>query len=246
MKMLTKKWLELTTLAIAIVALFLSWQANTIGRSQITPQIVLIDTKPIEQWSNQNSRARNSNGHLCFLNDVEPTIDGEPIDGEPRARMICGSVGLYCAHQFRIANLGGASTSIVNFEATIFYLDQKVFLAGEGDAVAQVDRQGSNFDWTKISLTPSISSVTIDNLEFGFLSVNLLQLPFKIEEFSTVDVFALSEIVNAETLDTPLETPFSAEEPYAYNVLDITYLFEFSSGEKLVTPPIPCLYVTQQ
>jgi hypothetical protein len=228
---LKKKWLELATLAIALIALFVAWQANMIGKSQITPKIILIDSKIVDEFPS----AINFGGHFCF------TV----VEEGQRPRLIC-TVGLYCVHQFRIANLGGASTSIVDFEARISYLDQELFLKGNGESAASITEQGTNFIGSTVSLIPSKSSVHLANInspdDFS-PRFDLSELPIRIDNYSTVDVFSVANILSEKELSISPFTSSSERAPYPVSPIDVSYSFLFSSGERLEVPAIPCLYI---
>ncbi len=241
MKVLKKKWYELATLVIALIALLISLQANMIGRSQIAPKVILIEAELVKGLP----EASNDNGHFCFR---DPNREEPPF-------LVCPSE-LFCIHQFRIANLGGARTSIIDFEATISYLDQKILLKGEGTSFASDfasnKEQDNNFSGVTISLMPSKASVYLSPdynpnsfIPDSILSTDLLQLPDQIDEYSVVDIFAKSTISNITNLNVPPFSLYSEQEPYPYLSINISYSFLFSSGKRLVTPDIACLFVTQ-
>ena len=220
MKILKTKWLDLTAVVIALVALFFSWQANMIGQSQITPKIVLIDAKSV---GNLPSSLYSFNGHLCMY--------GATKDQPPAPRIVCTvQDNLYCVHQFRIANLGGANTSIVDFEATISYLDQKMFIKGNGEPTVSMFEQGKYFWKSTISFAPSKENIYVPDFDPVFSEIlipkiDLLQLPAPIGGYSTVDIFSESIIYSDANLDNPFFVEQRSEEPYAY--IDISYSYYF-------------------
>jgi len=210
---------------VALIALFLSWQANNISRQQITSQVVVLTT----------------NNYGAILTNLGSATETTPLQ-----------MGFECFQDIRLTNLGGATTAVVAYEATIQFKESTINLSSE-EAIA----------YTKDSFESRIGDFAIALLnEDGDQGYSprfddyaqkpyLLKFPAQIEAFKTIDINQRVRVMTKNSRVISVNFPSPGSSDYTdlqtnFDPLTVAYSLQLSSGQTVLTPPILCIYVSKQ
>jgi hypothetical protein len=217
------RWISVLALVIGIMALFFSWQANKIASKQTTPQVVVLEAD--RSWDYTSWSPDSSN----------PESEEDAV----------------CSHRIRLANLGGAATSIVGYKASISYRDEELTIEGFGGAYAHPQREES------ISIIQAPQTLLVADetpLEYPGAWLNTeysLPIPFLIDSYTAVDIASNMRFGFDGTANQIGSPSWNDRESFLYNppLLEgfepilVSYTLQLASGESIETEKIPCWYI---
>ena len=207
-------------LILSLGALYMAFDANVIARkaNQLASQLLTDNVVPLS--------ARFVHG------EVQESIYGTLI--------------FRCSMTTRLANLGGASSALVRYTATISFEGRSASVVGNesfSDFEGQSDLSDFGVFYPHVEFLQSLDP-TVGPLSAAF--------PVQIQPFSVVEMIArvgFSIYDAPENVDYyfPLALPVANEPGDRVGTLgsvDVSFIFETASGKTLSgTPPTACIYL---
>ncbi|MCH8876203.1 MAG: hypothetical protein IIA89_05205 [Chloroflexi bacterium] len=198
---------------MSIFALYVSWDSNQISRKANSPQIIVLDV---------------STAAFNFVEFENPEFfESQGLASENIA---------HCTTQIRVANLGGAATSITGFELVVSF----------GDQVLRAVSNGSNQVWSTQRFLPGFVGLTsyfVPPESAGATYPSVLErqnLPISVGEYAALTLF--NEVVfigddnfRDEFMTSMLNAFNNPERP-----LVLSYVLELPDGERITTPGTLC------
>ncbi|MDE3089553.1 MAG: hypothetical protein KGJ80_09270 [Chloroflexota bacterium] len=182
-----ERLVTIVSLALGVIALFLSYQANVTASKQVEAQIVVFNVA------------------------MNPQLGGR-AGGQ-------GEEVVFCGFSLRLVNLGGATTAITSYKASISYSDVTVVFDSEGTTLAS--------DKTK----------RID--DFRDFQIQLGEkMPIQIG--SSADIEIPSEVRFSHS---PSPVEFFWDFVEGSSPLVVRYIFSLASGKEIQSPKATCLYI---
>jgi len=214
-----KFWLEIGAFVISIIALLISWQSSA-KANKISEQANQSKIVLLDTLDVQRGYTQDLKQHMCRV-------------------------------RIRVANIGGVKTSLVSTGYKV-QMDGSVeyFEISDNGKPGYLD-DGSNDGITLIGYTwdvanaPSVDDVLSENIP----DTNKFQLPYEVNENSTVDIFTDIKIkVNPQKYRFQIGWLFPQQpaiSSYSRNFLDdphiaIEFSLIFANGNKITTPALAC------
>ena len=216
--------LNIVALTAGIVALFFSWQANQIAReaNEIAFQQVNAQVAIL---------ASEFNGGGFSYNDQE------------------GHYEVRCGQIIRVSNLGGASTSIVSYDAGVYYKGAELLTSSERPFAYPTETLATQmhdfqFVFVKQLALRDLPDTTWVTDEY------YLPFPVQIGSFTSIDIhsvlsFLLDGVRQTGEIDVPYRE-YELDKPqskYDLSPIEVAYTLRTDSGQVLKTARILCLYL---
>lgn len=205
------KWIDVLALAVGVVALFFSWQANQIASRQVTDQVIPI----------------SSNYSWATYKQTTATY-----------------YDFSCVQRTRLSNLGGAGTSIVRYEATVYFKGVSTSVAGE-----------QAYPMATAKLGDVLTGFRVEFVDKDTLEPNSKEplFPVTVASFSTVDVwtresFAITTTLTSGDFFYPPYDYYSFLQPGSkygdLSPVEISFAFKTASGKTVAaTPKALCIFL---
>jgi len=154
-----------------------------------------------------------------------------------------------CRQVIRLSNLGGAATSLVGYDATLYYKNAELHESSKNASV--ISTQPFNPLMHNIEFVFLRSDTLGETQNFDFIdSEYYLPFPVEINAFSTMDInaavnFFLDGTYHDDEIEMPLY-PYQFEHPksvYGLPPIEVAYTFMTASGQTTTTTRMLCLYL---
>jgi hypothetical protein len=219
MKEIRNKWLEITTLIIAVIALFFSWQANSIAQRQSSDKVLVLDVQPIgSDFYYEENISTGSCEHRIRLANLgganASIVNLEAIISSPKEKF----------------HLSGTGDATIKSDAAFMNLTDIFISFYENKVPASVF---------------SPESYNVFNTESNRYAQ--LSIPMKIEGHATIDIYSYLKFhQDISVIPHGISFwDFNGDPPRELSnediPIEITYLITLSSGEQITSPKSICM-----
>jgi hypothetical protein len=152
-----------------------------------------------------------------------------------------------CVHTIRLSNLGGTSTALTNFKANISLEQSELTVENSFGGKVTRDQLTPRIGFFQIYLFPNETQIDISS---PLNSNGILEFPYAIEPFSTVDIqvgisFRYDFVVSLESplYKEPNSFYYDPSKLEGYAPMMVSYTFKMATGEEAKSPSVACWYV---
>ncbi len=149
-----------------------------------------------------------------------------------------------CQHIFRLSNLGGVSTALTSFKVKISFRQSELTFENSFAHMVKPDELTPQIHYFEIFLYSGDNAPTLFNSE------GELELPYKIEPYSTFDI--QTAIIFMYRSELTFESPrYNEQKSFWYNPsmlegytpMMLSYTFKTAAGQEINSPSVTCWYI---